>query len=305
MRSWDSTGPRSPRPSGGSCLRRAERRDRERRDPDRPGDDRHLRRLGRPREAEARPGALRASPREAASAGDGIVGYARTGESDETYRAEMKAAVARVRAQEARRRGRSGRRSRRASFFFRGDLNDPEELRGPEGAPRDDREGTRHSRQPPLLPRDSAVDDRRRREEPRRGGSRLPGGRRPVVARHRREAVRARPRDRARPERGALARLPRAADLPHRPLPRQGDDAEHPRLPARERHLRAALEPPLRRPRADHGGRVASESRTAGSSTRKRASSATSSRTTFSSSSASSRWSRPSPSTRTPCATKR
>ena len=83
-----------------------------------------------------------------------------------------------------------------------------------------------------------------------------PVGRRPLVARHRREAVRARPRDGARAQRGALARLPRAADLPHRPLPRQGDDAEHPRLPPRERDLRAALEPPVRRPRADHGRRV-------------------------------------------------
>ncbi len=41
------------------------------------------------------------------------------------------------------------------------------------------------------------------------------------------------------------------------------------------------------------------------SSTRRPASSATSSRITFSSSCVSSRWSRPSPSTRTPCATRR
>ena len=44
-------------------------------------------------------------------------------------------------------------------------------------------------------------------------------------------------------------------DLPHRPLPRQGDRAEHHGLPLRQRHLRAHLEPPLHRPRADHGGR--------------------------------------------------
>ena len=36
--------------------------------------------------------------------------------------------------------------------------------------------------------------------------------------------------------------LPRGPDLPHRPLPRQGDGAEHPRLPLRQHALRAAVE---------------------------------------------------------------
>ena len=44
----------------------------------------------------------------------------------------------------------------------------------------------------------------------------------------------------------------READLPHRSLPRQGDGAEHHGLPLRQRHLRADLEPPLHRSRADH-----------------------------------------------------
>ena len=43
-------------------------------------------------------------------------------------------------------------------------------------------------------------------------------------------------------------------DLPHRPLPGQRDGPEHPGLPLRQRPLRAHLEPPLHRPRADHGG---------------------------------------------------
>ena len=47
-----------------------------------------------------------------------------------------------------------------------------------------------------------------------------------------------------------------SADLPHRPLPRQGDRAEHAGVALRQRHLRADLEPPTRRPRADHGRRV-------------------------------------------------
>ena len=50
--------------------------------------------------------------------------------------------------------------------------------------------------------------------------------------------------------------LPRVAGLPDRPLPRQGDRPEPAGLPLRQRDLRAALEPALRRPRPDHGGRV-------------------------------------------------
>ena len=72
-----------------------------------------------------------------------------------------------------------------------------------------------------------------------------------------REAVRARPGELARQLNDAGARgLRRAPDLPHRPLPGQGDGPEHPRVPLRERHLRAGLEPQLHRPRADHRGRV-------------------------------------------------
>ena len=55
---------------------------------------------------------------------------------------------------------------------------------------------------------------------------------------------------------GRARGLRREPGLPHRPLPGQGDGPEHPRPPLRQRHLRAGLEPQLRRPRADHGGRV-------------------------------------------------
>ena len=44
----------------------------------------------------------------------------------------------------------------------------------------------------------------------------------------------------------------RIADLSHRSLSRQRDGAEPAGLPLRQRHLRAALEPPVHRPRADH-----------------------------------------------------
>ena len=49
----------------------------------------------------------------------------------------------------------------------------------------------------------------------------------------------------------------RVADLPHRPLPRQGGGAEHPRVPLRERAVRADLEPQLHRPRPDRHPRDA------------------------------------------------
>ena len=70
-----------------------------------------------------------------------------------------------------------------------------------------------------------------------------------------REAVRTRPGQRARAEPVHPRRVRRVAGVPDRPLPGQGDRPEHPGVPVRERPVRADLEPPLHRPRADHGGR--------------------------------------------------
>ncbi len=49
--------------------------------------------------------------------------------------------------------------------------------------------------------------------------------------------------------------FPERADLPDRPLPRQGSHAEHPLLPLRQLVPRADLEPELRAVGADHDGR--------------------------------------------------
>ena len=46
-----------------------------------------------------------------------------------------------------------------------------------------------------------------------------------------------------------LARARREPGLSHRPLPGQGDGAEHPGVPVRQQHLRADLEPPACRTR--------------------------------------------------------
>ena len=112
---------------------------------------------------------------------------------------------------------------------------------------------------PALLPRHPALGHRRRRRAPRRGGARPPGRRRRVpgrVSSSRSRSGTTSPRP-APSTRRSTPLVPREPDLPHRPLPRQGDDPEPPRLPPRQRHLRAALEPPLRRPRPDHRRRDA------------------------------------------------
>ena len=58
-----------------------------------------------------------------------------------------------------------------------------------------------------------------------------------------REAVRHRPGLGARAEPGGARGLRRVAGLPHRPLPGQGVGRQHPRVPVRERAVRADLEP--------------------------------------------------------------
>jgi hypothetical protein len=95
-----------------------------------------------------------------------------------------------------------------------------------------------------------------------------------------REAVRPRPGDVGGPERRGAPRVRRAPGVPDRPLPGQGDGPEHPRVPVRERDLRAGLEPQLHRPHPDHGGRVDRRRGPRAASTRRPARCATSSRTT-------------------------
>ena len=78
-------------------------------------------------------------------------------------------------------------------------------------------------------------------------------------AHHRREADRPRPGQRPRGHRRRRRGVRREPDLPHRPLPGQGDGAEPVGAALRQQHLRAALEPEVHRPRADHrrrGGRA-------------------------------------------------
>ena len=114
----------------------------------------------------------------------------------------------------------------------------------------------RHAGQPLLLPGHPAVGVRRDHRRPGAGGPRPRAPRRRLAADRHREAVRPRPHERDPPQPRGRQGLPRVAGLPDRPLPGQGDGPQHPRLPLRQRDLRADLAPPLRRPRPDHGGGV-------------------------------------------------
>ena len=53
-------------------------------------------------------------------------------------------------------------------------------------------------------------------------------------------------------ERRRAGPFSRGPDLPHRPLPGQGDGAEHPGVPLRQHAVRAAVEQQLHRSRSDH-----------------------------------------------------
>ena len=100
-----------------------------------------------------------------------------------------------------------------------------------------------------ALPLGAAEGRARRRAHHRRGRPR-----RAQPGRHG-EAVRHRLRLGRRAQRPAARGLRRGADLPDRPLPGQGAGAEHPRLPLRQRSVRADLAPQQHLPRRDRRAR--------------------------------------------------
>ena len=210
---------------------------------------RHLRRLRRPDQAQALPGALLA--RAAAAAAREV--------RDRRRRAHRGDGRPVPRGDEGRRPGVRPRRLPRRDLGLarRADALRRDRLRrrgGPAagrlGAERP-RRALRHRRQPRLLLRRPAERDLDARPRDRRAP--LERG---LDAPDRREAVRPRPRLRAGAEHAAAGALRRERGLPDRPLPRQGDGPEPARAALRERDLRADLEPPVRRPRPDHRRRV-------------------------------------------------
>ena len=109
----------------------------------------------------------------------------------------------------------------------------------------------RRAGQPGLLPGHSPAAVRHHRREHRQGRAGHARGRRVRPRRHR-EAVRLGRGQCPRPLRGPVDGVHRGADLPDRPLPRQGDGAEPARAAVRQLDLRADLEPRVGRQRADH-----------------------------------------------------
>ena len=118
----------------------------------------------------------------------------------------------------------------------------------------------RDRRQPPVLHLHPAQRLRADHHPPRRARAEARERRRLQPADHR-EALRPRPGQRPGSEQAALHLLARGPGLPDRPLPRQGDGAEPDGDAVRQLDLRAALEPQVHRPRADHRQRDAQRRR--------------------------------------------
>ncbi len=259
---------------------------------------RHVRRLRRPDAQEAHARALRARrpPAAAAALRDrgrrahrGRRRLLPPGHADGREAARTRPVPA----------GRLGR-ARRAAALRRDRLRGRRRRERRPRPARQARRGAATRRQPRLLPRGPAArvpDDRR--------GARQAARRARLDTARRREALRPRPRIGEAADGDPARVLPRGGDLPDRPLPRQGDRAEHAGAPLRERDLRADLEPPVHRPRADHRRRVDRDRGRAPATTSTRARSATSSRTISCSCLRSPRWSRRSTSPRTRCTTRR
>ncbi len=204
-----------------------------------------------------------------------VIGVSRSEMTNEQFRTRMREAItdfARVQPPSAR----VWDRFAQALFYYTGDPADPALYPGLATLPQAGRAGARHQRQPALLRLDPALGLPAPRHAARRGGPPpADRGRRRLGAHRHREAVRTRPRA-PRALNQVVSRVfteDQVYRIDH--YLGQGDGPEHPGLPLRQRHLRAALEPQPRGPRADHGGRDASGSRAAAPTTRSRARCAT------------------------------
>ena len=130
-------------------------------------------------------------------------------------------------------------------FYMAGDIADAESVQAPGGLP--GRGRNRHGK-PPATSLFYLSTQPSHYAPIAEGSARrdLQQGRR-LAAHHHRKALRPRSRERTRAERAAARVFDESDDLSHRSLSRQGDRPEHPGVPLRQRHLRAALEPALRR----------------------------------------------------------
>ena len=215
---------------------------------------RHLRRLGRPDEAQARAGALQSGPRGIFA---GPTGRHRLRPTRDKQRNFSRAYAGRG---HRAHRGHAGCRglavAGAAPVLPAGRPGIGRALRRAGTGPGGHRRAPPDPGERPLLP-----GHRSRPVRPRGAPAACPRAdhreRTALPAGHRGKAVRARSRLGTRAEPRAPASSPGEPDLSDRSLPRQRDGAEPPGLPVLQRHLRADLEPSLRGPRPDHGGRDA------------------------------------------------
>ena len=144
--------------------------------------------------------------------------------------------------------------ARRGIRFVQGEFDDEEAFARLKCDHRGAGPRARHHGQPRVLPVDPAEVVPRRDRAAAQLRSR--GRRRTAVAPSGdREAVRQRPATAQAAQRRRRVGVPAGQRVPDRPLPRQGDGAEHPGAAVRQPAVRADLERELRRPRADHDGR--------------------------------------------------
>ncbi len=134
-------------------------------------------------------------------------------------------------------------------FYLSGEMDSESLYRAAPRAPGRDRRRAGRA----VLPRDSAdrVCSGDRAARPRQA---LENVQSRMAADHRRETLRSGSRERAHAQSSCPRALRRRADLSNRSLPGQGDRPESARLQIRQRHVRAGLEPPVHRSRADHRG---------------------------------------------------
>ncbi len=182
-----------------------------------------------------------------------LIGVSRGELTHEAYREIAAESIRRVLAHAAR-RDRAERPARRSCATSPERFDDADAYATLSHRARGARRRRRRADVARLLPVDGArvlLGDRRARSA-RRASRTHEDARR---AGDHREAVRDLAGGGARAQRRGAFGVRRAPGLPDRPLPRQGDRAEHARVPLRQRHVRAALEPQLHRQRADHRGR--------------------------------------------------
>ena len=202
---------------------------------------RHLRRLGRSHLSQAHPGALQHRGRWRPARRAHVVGFARREKTDEAFRTGTRGGRAEVFAPGPERRGLE-RVSRRASSIIAANSATPRATRrSPSGSTSSTRSAARAATGSSISRVAPSEFEGILEQLAAAGLNQAP--RRKLDARDRARSLSAPTCHRAQELNTVVnKRLPRKGHLPHRPLPRQGDRAEHHGAALCQRDLRAALE---------------------------------------------------------------